>query len=169
MSVRREDGDMSPVLHPEVLVVEPVTTAVVRGTVPITELPAFFDRSFTALAEVVQAQGLAIVGPAFARYYGPPTDQVELEVGFPTAGAVQPEGEVRPGSLPGGRAARVEHHGSYDELGATWGQLSEWIAAEGLTPSAVLWEVYVTEPSPEMDPAELVTELIWLLEGDAAG
>lgn len=27
-----------------------------------------------------------------------------------------------------------------------------------------LWEVYLTEPSPDMDPADLRTELNWLLE-----
>jgi effector-binding domain-containing protein len=28
-----------------------------------------------------------------------------------------------------------------------------------------MWEVYLTEPSPDMDPAELRTELFWPLQG----
>ena len=156
---------MPPTPEPRIVEVEPVAAAVVRGTVAVAELAPFFDRSFGALAQVVQAQGLAIAGPAFARYAGPPTDVAELEVGFPVAGAVEPDGDVQPGTLPGGRVARVEHHGSFDALGAAWEQLASWIAAAGETPSATLWEVYVTEPSPDMDPADLVTELSWLLEG----
>lgn len=149
---------------PVIVEVEPVTAAVVRGTVPVAELPAFFDRSFSALAQAVQAQGLAITGPAYARYFGPPAEQADLEVGFPVAVAVEPDGDVQPGTLPGGRVARVEHHGSFDDLGSSWGTLASWIAAQGERPSATLWEVYVTEPSPDMDPADLVTELSWLLE-----
>jgi hypothetical protein len=29
----------------------------------------------------------------------------------------------------------------------------------------VMWEVYLTEPSPEMDPADLRTELNWPVTG----
>ena len=148
---------------PEIVELAPVTAAVVAGEVPVAELPSFFDRAFSTLAQVTAAQGVALVGAAFARYDGPPPDVARLEVGFPTETAVRPEGDVHPGSLPGGRAARVEHHGGYDGLGGAWGALAAWIAEQGHTPSAVLWEVYVTEPSPEMDPAELVTELVWLL------
>jgi effector-binding domain-containing protein len=150
---------------PAIVEVEPVITAVVRGTVPVAELAGFFDRSFSTLPQVVASQGAAIAGPAVARYDGPPTDVARLEVGFPTATPVRAEGEVEPSTLPGGRVARVEHHGSYEELGAAWEALAAWIAEQGQTPGAVLWEVYVTQPSPEMDPAELVTELSWLLDG----
>lgn len=150
---------------PTIVQVEPATTAVVRGTVPVAELAPFFDRSFSTLPSVVASQDVAITGPAFARYDGPPTDVARLEVGFPTATAVRPDGDVEPSTLPGGRVARVEHHGSYEELGAAWGALAAWVAEQGETPGDVLWEVYVTQPSPEMDPAELVTELSWLLEG----
>ena len=88
---------------------------------------------------------------------------VELEAGFPVPAAVEPAGDVVPGSLPGGTAARVEHHGPYDRLGESWEALLAWLEAEGHQPGPVLWETYVTEPSPEVDPSDLVTELTWLL------
>ena len=65
------------------------------------------------------------------------------------------------GSLPAGRAARLVHHGSYDELGSSWERLARWMRDQRLEPAAFFWEVYVTEPSPDMDPADLRTELIW--------
>jgi effector-binding domain-containing protein len=40
-------------------------------------------------------------------------------------------------------------------------RLAEWLGAQGLSPSDERWEVYVTQPSPEMDPADLRTELYW--------
>jgi effector-binding domain-containing protein len=147
--------------EPQIVDVPTTLTAVIAGVVPMDQIANFFDRSFTALAATIGEQGASITGPAFALYHSPPDATADLEVGFPTDRELRPQGDVRAGSLPGGRVARFVHHGGYDGLGATWQRLGEWIAAQGLTPAAVLWEVYVTEPSPEMDPADLRTELYW--------
>lgn len=53
------------------------------------------------------------------------------------------------------------HFGAFDELGASWERLRSWIGEHGLTPGPVMWEFYLTEPSPEMDPRDLRTELNW--------
>jgi effector-binding domain-containing protein len=148
-------------VEPALVDVAAVTTAVVGAVVPRQELVKFFDRSFSNVAAVLSDQDIAIESPAFARYHRPPAEDVDLEVGFVTARAVRPVGDVRVGSLPGGRVARVVHQGGYDQLGASWGRLGSWIDAQGLTPGRDLWEVYVTQPSPEMDPATLRTELNW--------
>jgi effector-binding domain-containing protein len=139
------------------------TTAVIRGQVPVTELATFFDRSFGALGEALAQQDVEIAGPAFARYEGPPGETAVLEVGFPTRGVVEPVGEIVASSLPEGEVARAVHHGSYDDLGESWARVQAWMGERGLAPSPVLWEVYVTEPSPEMDPNDLRTELNWLI------
>jgi effector-binding domain-containing protein len=60
--------------------------------------------------------------------------------------------------------ARLVHQGGYDQLGAAWDRLRSWIDGQGLTPGRELWEVYVTEPSPDIDPATLRTELNWTIE-----
>jgi effector-binding domain-containing protein len=150
--------------EPEVAVLPEAVTAVIDGAIPFAELPDFFDRSYTSLAATLAEQGIAITGPAFALYHRPPTDRVDLEVGFPTDGTVERAGPVRPGSLPAGTVARVVHEGSYDDLGTSWERLRAWIAGRGLTPGTVIWEVYVTEPTPDTDPADLRTQLHWTLE-----
>jgi effector-binding domain-containing protein len=148
--------------EPELVTVVPVATAVIRGVVPMNELAGFFDRSFSTLASVLSSQRVAIGGPAFARYHGPPAANADLEVGFATDGVVAPDGDVEASSLPGGRVARLVHAGSFDLLATSWERLREWIRAQGLTPLTDLWEVYLTEPTPDMDPADLRTELNWL-------
>jgi effector-binding domain-containing protein len=151
-------------IEPELVEVEPVTTAVVRGVVPVAGLREFFDVSFRDLARTTAGQGIALLGPAFALYRGPFGDTVDLEAGFPVDRPVQPEGDVVPSSLPDGRVARVTHHGSFDGLGETWMRLADWLRAKGLAPSDRRWESYLTQPSPEMDPRELRTELSWPVE-----
>lgn len=153
--------------EPEIVLVEETPTAVIRGTVPVAELPGFFDRSFSTLFATVQEQGVTSAGAAFGLYRGLPTDTVDVEVGVATEGAVQPQGDVVPGTLPAARVARLVHTGSYDGLGASWSRLRSWMREQGLTPGPVLWEVYLDEPSPDMDPAGLHTELNWPIAEDA--
>jgi effector-binding domain-containing protein len=148
---------------PEVVDHPATTTAVIAATLAPDEIVAFFDRSFARIAEVLTTQGVAVAGPAFARYHGPPGDRIDLEVGFPVQAAIVADGEVVPGELPAGRTARLVHAGGFEGLGDSWGRLQAWIEAEGLPASCDLWEIYLTEPSPEMDPADLRTELNWRL------
>lgn len=150
--------------EPEILEVESQPTAVMAGVVPVEELAPFYDRTFSTIPGVLESQGVSVTGPAFGRYNAPPGQVFDLEAGFPVSGEVQTEGDVRSSTLPGGRIARLVHVGSFDGLGESWGRLAAWIGERGFTPSGVFWEVYVTEPSPDMDPADLRTELNWLLE-----
>jgi effector-binding domain-containing protein len=151
--------------EPELLSAEPVTTAVVRGSVPVAGLREFFDVSFTDLARTTAEQGVALLGPAFALYRGPFGETVDLEVGFPADRSVRADGTVVASRLPGGRVARVTHSGSFDGLGESWMRLAGWLRDQGLSPADERWESYVTQPSPEMDPADLRTELYWPVDG----
>lgn len=148
-------------IDPEMTNLDEIITAVIQGVVPMAEIADFFDRSFSELATVLAAQGVAPTGPAFARYARPPGTTADLEVGFPVHEPVRPEGHVQPGSLQAGRAARLVHAGGYDQLGESWARLGTWIAEQNLTPGSAWWEVYVTEPNSDMDAADLRTELIW--------
>ncbi|MCQ4207425.1 GyrI-like domain-containing protein [Streptomyces longispororuber] len=147
--------------EPELTRLEPATTAVVRGVVPLADLRNFFDTSFGALGRTIGAQGITPLSPAFGLYRGSPGDALDLEVGFVTDREVRPEAGVVAGTLPGGRVARVTHHGSFDGLGASWERLHAWMRAQGLPTGDARWETYVTQPTPDMDPGELRTVLNW--------
>ena len=82
-----------------------------------------------------------------------------LRSASPPTGRSSRQRGAQPGSLPGGRVARVVHEGGYDELAGAWDRLGAWMSEHGLSFRMPFWEVYLTEPSPEMDPADLRTEL----------
>lgn len=92
-----------------------------------------------------------------------PTQRFELEAGFPAGAPVAADGDVLASELPGGTVARATHVGGYDSLGDSWGALVAWATEQGRTPEGRMWEVYVTEPTPQLDPATLRTELYLLL------
>jgi effector-binding domain-containing protein len=160
-----DDGAGAAAPEPELVSLGPATTAVIRGTVPPTGLRDFFDESFRTLPQVLADQRVSVLSPAFALYHGIPVDAFDLEAGFVTDRPVQPAHGVVAGSLPGGRAARLTHFGSFDGLGSSWERLDSWIRRQGLSAGSQRWETYVTRPSPEMDPRDLRTDLTWPLAG----
>lgn len=121
----------------------------------------FFDTSFGTLAGTIEAQRIGVLSPAFGLYHGASGETLNLEVGFVTDRAVRPEAGVVAGSLPGGRVARLTHFGSFDCLGTSWERLGSWMRERGMTVGEDRWETYVTQPSPDMDPRDLRTELNW--------
>jgi effector-binding domain-containing protein len=129
-----------------------------------------------ALAE----HGAHPAGPPFAKYTGMPSETVDVEAGFPVAApfdapgltdgdGVEAGGRVEAGTLPGGRTAVGTHVGPYEGLTDTYQQMAGWISAQGLIPGPAVWEVYLSDPGQEPDPATWRTEVYWpATEGGAS-
>ncbi|MGW0181350.1 GyrI-like domain-containing protein [Nocardia sp. NPDC003345] len=156
-----------PTAEPVLIDTAETHLATVHGRIAPAGLPDFFDRSFGLLPGVILGQGAQITGPALCRYGSMSPESVELAVGFPVDRAIAAEGEVRAGNLPAARTARLVHYGAFDGLGESWDRLHTWIGDRDLTPGDIRWEVYLTEPSPDMDPDELRTELNWTVTARA--
>ena len=150
-----------------------VPTAVVRvAGVPMSELTGVFDSVFgTVLPRAFEA-GLAPAGPPIALYTAAvegPDSVVDLEIGFPLRAPLAEQVGTDPievdgrrivaSELPAGEIAVISHVGSYDDLGRAWGDFMGEIAGMGRAPGLPFWESYVTEPSPDTDPATLRTDL----------
>lgn len=136
-------------------------TAVVHDRIPIAEIKQFFDRALPAVMAALTSRGSHPVGPPFAKYFGMPTDTVELEVGFPVDHAVVAADGVTPSTLPEGPAVRAEHVGPYESLAQTYDAIAAWMKDEGLEPADAMWEVYLSDPSQQPDPATWRTEVWW--------
>ena len=148
-------------------------TAIVSGeSVPASKLPEFYDHAFNAVFAAIESVGLKPSGPAYGLYtaMGEGDDpHFDLEVGVPIGSAIDGAIDV-PGhetvfasELPAGRAAKYRHVGSYDGLGQAWAEFMSALAERGLAAGQPRWEVYVTEPTPVANPAEMITELYCIL------
>lgn len=136
-------------------------TAGIRESVPMAEMTDFFSRAFHDTMAAMQAQGVQPAGPPFGKYYGMPGATVDVEAGFPVLSAIAPTGDVVPGTLPGGRVVEAIHVGPYDTLKDTYAELERHVADAGLTPGAVMWESYLSDPEAEPDPATWRTQICW--------
>lgn len=141
--------------HPE------TPTLVARQTgLPMTQIAPFYDSTFSAIFPVLSAAGIAPTGAAFGLYTRTPSETVDIEAGIPVGRAPQdlPEG-LAASSLPAGQVVATSYLGPYDGLGDAWGAFMDEVSAAGHTPALPFWEVYVTEPGPDVDPATLRTDL----------
>lgn len=128
-------------------------------------MPAIFDETFAALVPALAEAGVQIAGPAISLHHRMPGATVTFEAGFPVAAPLDGQLEAGgitflPSSMPATQVATVSHLGGYDGLGDAWGRLMQQVAADGHQPALPFWEVYVTEPSPDLDPATLRTDLV---------
>src|SRR4029453_1200562 len=92
-------------------------------------------------------------------------DVFDFEIGVPVASPITASGPVKPGHWPPGWGARPVYHGSYEGLGAAWGEFLAWMEAEGHTAAQDLWEVYLAGPESSDDPAMWRTQLSRPLAG----
>jgi effector-binding domain-containing protein len=134
-------------------------TAVVRGEMPAGELAAWLAGVYLTVQEYLTGSGAEPTGPPFARYTFL-RDQVAVEAGFPVAGEISGDDLVAPSMLPAGPAAVTTHVGPYEELEVAYRAVRDWLAGRGLTPAGPHWEVYLTDPNTEPDPAHWRTDLV---------
>lgn len=121
-------------------------TLVVRGTVGAQDIPDFMGRAFARVAEVARQDGIALVGLPFGRFRPSGDGRLDLEAGFPVAGVVLGQGDVKASHLPGGPVLRTTHLGDYSGTPGAHEALHEFAASHGLRPAGDAWEVYLSEP-----------------------
>lgn len=137
-------------------------TAVIHERVPLTELPQFFGRAYHSTMAALEAQGLHPTGPPFSKYFGKPTGGVaDVEAGFPVSGTFSDADGVTAGTLPGGKVVEAVHVGPYDTMHQTYDEVMRFVEGEGLTPSEEMWEVYLSDPQTQPDPATWRTQIFW--------
>ncbi len=136
---------------------------VVRGEVPMDELPGFFGSAFGTVMEFLQEQGVSPTGPPFGFYPSTPDDVVEVRAGFPVAAPLEPSGKVEALELPSGRAVTTTHVGPYDALEQTYQALLAWMAGQGVRPAIAMWESYLSDPALE-PPERWRTKIVWPID-----
>jgi effector-binding domain-containing protein len=143
--------------EPEIVDISPRTAAVEWGRMRFADIPQFHRGAHTRIEAALSQQGVQARGPWVTFSRPPIGDLIEIALGVIIESSFTPVGAVTIQEIPSGRAVRARLTGPYDQLPSAWPDLMAWVAAKGLTPAGLHWEVYA-------DPAVPVTDLYTLLK-----
>jgi effector-binding domain-containing protein len=144
---------------PQIIETQAQDAAVIRLTIPRSEMMTAFGPAVGELMTVLAAQGVEPVGAVFAHHLKMSPDTFDFELGVKVSSPVTAAGRVQPGQLPGVKVARTVYSGPYEGLPSAWGEFNTWMKANGHAQAENLWELYSVGPQSSPDSANWRTEL----------
>ncbi|MGZ8515150.1 MAG: GyrI-like domain-containing protein [Candidatus Limnocylindrales bacterium] len=123
------------------------------------DIPGFVGTAFGELFGRLGLLGVEPAGPPFVIYHEFGPDGVDAEVSVPIAQAVSATGRIKARVLPAVTVAGTLHVGPYDDLGAAYAALTEWIRSNGFEATGPFQERYLNGPGDQVSPAEYRTEV----------
>jgi effector-binding domain-containing protein len=143
-------------------------TIAIRTTTPLEKLPDVMGACYAEIMGYLGPLGIQPAGPPFAVYYNMDMSSLDVEIGFPVAPGPEGRGRIRPGKIPGGRAAVAVHTGPYAQLAETYDRMLAFILEQGLETESFSYEFYLNDPETTPSGA-LQTEIWFPLKGEAGG
>ena len=145
-------------MTPEIRDVGDRPTAMRRQVIHPSDIGLTIGLGSTQLRAELEAAGVEVLGPPYARYHSWQRDATDIEVGFEVAGPVDIAG-IENSSLAAGREAVAVHHGSYAGIPTTFGALESWVK-DNAEQAGVPREVYVSPPD-DVAMDDRITEIVF--------
>lgn len=135
-------------------------TAVASATMAVAEFGRWLGTTYQAVSDEAARQGVELTGPPFARYRRRDDGRFHVEAGFPVAAVIYAAHGVRASHLTGGPTATTTHTGPYDRMEPAYEAVAGWLRDNGAKPVDGAWEIYLSDPAAEPDPAAWRTEVV---------
>lgn len=94
---------------------------------------------------------------AFPNYADMTGETIKMKIGFKTAKSLPPKENIQSVILPAQKIVSCIHRGNFEELGAMYNEMAEWIKSNGYEAEGTSVEYYHT--GPQTPENELVTRV----------
>lgn len=85
---------------------------------------------------------------------------IDIEAGIPIEdSAIVVNGRIKMNKIKSGYSVTATHYGEYERLPETYFGINEWMRKHKVIVTGVPWEIYVTDPSTESNPANWETAI----------
>lgn len=150
---------------------QPEVRHVVRSAMPAltlrltTDLPGLgraIGPTFGRIGRCLARQGARPSGTPFARYHVDSfdPDELDVEIGIPTADPIESEGPLQALEVAGGPWVTSLHLGPYEHITEAYTAVFAWMAERGLERCGPVMESYVVTPKNASHPGEYRTEIL---------
>ena len=144
---------------PQITEITAQLAAIIHLTIPRSEIRSVMGPGLGELMAAVKAQGIGPAGPWFTHHLKMDPETFDFEICVPVTAPIIAAGRVVAGQVATVKAARTVYHGPYEGLAFAWGELKQWIAANGHRQGPDLYECYLVGPESSSNPAGWRTEL----------
>lgn len=141
---------------------KPQRYAAVRAKTTINKVTEKVTQLLNETAEYLDSQGVKPSGPPFAVYYEVGAVVVDLEVGYPIDAEVEGNERVRPGELPGVKAAITLYEGPHKEMPEAHRAVHMWMHENDVKASEhPAREVFLTDLRELQAGQDCKAESVW--------
>lgn len=138
----------------------PQPAAACTATLTVDALPEWLGQAFAKVITFLQVHNSHPAGPPFARYSRRVDGLFDVTAGFPVQIPIEGDGDVVAVTLPGGSAVTTMHVGPYDAMVPGYRAINDWLTGQHATPFGDPWEIYLSDPGAQPDPAQWRTQIV---------
>jgi len=145
----------------EVIPVSYIGTSYTMSPKDMKAVMTQMEKMYGELGAVLKKSKVEVNGNSFALFPRFTPESMDMTCALP----VNPDAKL-PAKYPvlqtyAGKVVKVTHVGSYDGIEAAHNEIAKYLEFKKLEINGVVWEVYVTSPATEPDPAKWVTEIYY--------
>lgn len=147
-------------IEPEIEYLDKQYYAAIRKKLNWEEIPEVLPPLIPELFNWFKLNKIKPGGSPFFNYVKMDSDDMEVEVGIPTAFPVEGDKRVNAGSFPAGKYAVASYTGPYDKLFEVNTAIEKWKDENHIKFIYPKVEFYPTDPAEEPNPEKWVTIII---------
>ena len=131
----------------------------VRARSRVEDMPQLIGETYSRIGSYLQSLGEAAAGEPYTAYHSLDMQDLDVEIGFPTARPLPGKGGIRSGEIPAGRAVSHLYKGNSAGMEPVYNDIFAWLAKQGEEPTGVYYEYYLNSPA-EVPESELLTRMV---------